>query len=883
MRRSLLPIVACWVLCFVGLGNKDAQAAVKVQLLPLQVFSGDPSAQELRVLLEKVVAVRLQGEEGVEIVYRPEKEIPREGFTEQKARSEAKEAGVAWVIWGSLTQVGRALSLDLRLLKVEGTEAPVSVGVQAQDKDQLLSATDLEVDRLLSRIVQRPKVAQIKVEGNRRIGADSILLKIKTRSGDEYSSTRLQADVREIEKMGYFEDVQVSVQDLKEGKAVTFLVKEKPTIREVLITGNDKIDTDKIREVITIQPQSILNYQALKDATEKIKKLYQEKGFYGAEVSYELKELEANQKGVVFKIQEGNKFWVRSIRFEGNEHFSEKELKKEMKTQEKDWLHWITDSGVLDQETLKQDVERLSDFYYNRGYIRNKVGTPRIETQADSIHIIIPIEEGPVYTVRAIRLEGDLLEEEGAMKAFLSLKEGNPFSREKLRKDMEKLTERYADLGYAYAEVKPLTSIQDAEKTVDVSFRIQQKQKVHIGRIRILGNTRTRDKVIRRELMLAEGDTFSSTALKKSNERLKALKYFEEVNITSSPGATPEVVDLNVEVKEQQTGSFSLGAGYSSVDKIIGVAEIQQSNLFGRGYKVRLRAELGTKRQYYTFTFIDPWLLDTRTSMKFDVYNMDKVYLSFTRSAIGGNLMFTHPLDRFLDRLTGFWGYRAEDVELTDVDRDAALIFKSQKGRHLTSEVLFGLTYDTRDQTLYPSKGTLSSFATEFAGLGGDNQFVKHIISSAHYFPLPWDTVFMARGQFGYAYGWGNKELPVYERFFLGGIDSIRGFKPGGVGPRDPATGDIIGGDTELFFNFEYIFPILKKLELRGVIFYDTGNAFLSGDSGLVDVGSFRHTAGAGIRWYSPFGPLRVELGYNLRPEADEKRIEWAFGMGGSF
>lgn len=883
MRRGFLPLMGCWMFLTAVAVNTQAMAAVRVQLLPLQVFSSEKEAQDLRVLVERVLAARLQGEGGVDVFHRPERQAPPEGFTEEQARKEAQEAGAGWVLWGSLTQVGRALSLDLKLLRVDGAEAPFPVGVQAQDREQLLSATDTEVEKLLSRIVQRPKVVEIKVEGNRRIGADAVLLRVKTRIGDDYSQSRLQADVREIEKMGYFEDVQVNVQDVKDGKAVIFLVKEKPTIREVLITGNDKVDTDKIREVITIQPQSILNYQSLKDALEKIRKLYQEKGFYGAQVSYELKDLEANQKGVIFKIQEGKKFWIKSIRFEGNERFTEKELKKVMKTQEKDWLHWITDSGVLDQEALRQDVERLADFYHNHGYLRNKVGTPRIDTDAEWIYITIPIEEGPVYTVQAIRLEGDLLEDEAAMKATLGLKEGEPFSREKLREDIQKLTERYADLGYAYAEVKPLTRVQDAERTVDVALRIQQKQKVQIGRIRILGNTRTRDKVIRRELMLAEGDTFSSTALKKSNERLKALKYFEEVNITTSPGATPDVVDLNVEVKEQQTGSFSLGAGYSSVDKLIGVAEIQQTNLFGRGYRVRLRAELGTKRQFYTFTFIDPWLLDTRTSMKLDLYNTDRVYLSFTRSAIGGSLLFTHPLERFLDRLTGFWGYRAEDVKLTDVDDDAAFIFKAQKGRHLSSEVLFGLTYDTRDQTLYPSRGNLSSFSTEFAGVGGDNRFLRHVISSAHYFPLFWDTVFMARGQFGYAYGWGNKELPVYERFFLGGIDSIRGFKPGAVGPRDPATGDIIGGDTELFFNFEYIFPILKKLELRGVIFYDTGNAFLSKESGLVDVASFRHTAGAGIRWYSPFGPLRVEVGYNLRPEADEKRIEWAFGMGGSF
>lgn len=883
MNRRVILAVGCLLLWSSWNGRGVAAQPVRVKLLPFQVFSAEKEAGEVKSVVEKVIAARLQSEEGVSVLHEPGLTPPSEGYTEEKAREEGKSSGAGWVIWGTLTQLGRALSLDIRVLKVEGPEKPVAIGVQAQDRDQLVGMVDQEVDKVLSRMVPRPKVVDVKVEGNRRIGTDAIMLRVKTRVGDDYSPSRLQADVREIEKMGYFDDVQVIARDVTGGKAVNFVLKEKPTIREVLITGNEKIDTDKLKEAITIQPQSILNYQALKDAADRMKKLYQEKGFYGAEISYELKDLEGNQKGVVFKVKEGKKFWIKSIKFEGNNSFTEKELKKVMKTKEKDWLFWITDSGVLDQEALRQDLERLSDFYMNHGHLRNKIGTPRIETDVEWIYISIPVEEGPVYKVRNVSLEGDLVEDEASLKSKMTLKEGEPFSREKLRNDVQNLTDRYADMGYAYAEVKPFSNIRDDDKTVDIAIKIQQKQKVRIGRIRIVGNTKTRDKVIRREILLAEGDTFSSTALKKSNERLRALKYFEEVNITTSPGQTPDVVDLNVEVKEQQTGSFSIGAGYSSVDKLIGVAEVQQTNLFGRGYKVRLRAELGTKRQFYTFTFIDPWLLDTRTSMKLDLYNVDRVYVSFTRSAVGGSLIFTRPMDRFLDKLTAFWGYRAEDVKVTDVDEDAALIFKSQKGRHLTSEVILGVTYDTRDQALYPSKGNLSTFSTEFAGLGGDNQFVKHVISSAQYFPFAWDTVFMVRGEFGYAYGWGNKDLPVYERFFLGGINSIRGFKPGAVGPRDPKTGDIVGGDTELFFNVEYIFPILKKLELRGVLFYDTGNAFLVKDSGLVDVGSFRHTAGAGIRWYSPFGPIRVEVGYNLRPEADEKRIEWAFGMGGSF
>ncbi len=861
-----------------------AAPEIRIQLLPIQVFSGERDAEELRLLIERLLVVRIQGEEGVQVVHRPHERAPSEGFSETQARQEAEKIGVRWVVWGSFTQAGRLLSLDLRLLDVQGRGDPVPVFVQASDREQLLSQAEGEVDKILGKILQRKKVVEIRVEGNRRIGADAILLKTKTRVGDEYSPHRLQADIREIDKLAYFEDVQVNVEDVKDGKAVVFAVKEKPTIREILITGNDKIDADKIKESITLQPQGILNYQVLNDSVEKIKKLYQEKGFYGAEASFELKDLEGNQKGVIFRIQEGKKFWIKTINFQGNDHFPAKELKGVMKTKEKDWLHWFTDSGVLDQEALRQDVERLADFYYNNGYLKVRIGAPRVEHDQEWIHVTLGIEEGDAYTIRTIRLEGDLLEAEEVMKASLQIREKECFSRETLRKDVQGLSERYADLGYAYVEVKPATAIQDESKTVDISLRIQQKQKVQIGRIRITGNTKTRDKVIRRELQLGEGDTFNGTALKKSTERLRAVKYFEEVNVTTTPGAVEQIVDVNVEVKEQQTGTFSIGAGYSSVDQLMGIAEVQQNNLFGRGYKVRLKAEVGMKRQYYTFSFIDPWVLDTRWSGRFDAYNQERIYEDYTRSAQGGDILFTRPLEMIMPNLTGTVGYRLEDVEIKDIDANSALIFREQQGRHITSEAVGGLTFDTRDQVLYPSRGSVTNFTTEFAGLGGDNYFVKHIINSAWYFPVKWDTVFMARGEFGYAYGWGGRELPVYERFFLGGLNSIRGFKPGSVGPRDKATGDVVGGDTEVFFNFEYIFPIVKKLELRGVLFYDTGNAFLSTDKqGAFNIANFRHTVGAGIRWYSPLGPLRVEIGYNLKPQFDEKQIEWGFAAGGGF
>jgi outer membrane protein insertion porin family len=877
--RRMILCLSCLLAAFIGSKPMRADAEVSVALLPLEVFSPAPDAQSFRRLVESVAAAALRGEAGVEVVYRPDEPVPAGGYGEQRARDLAQQWGGDWVLWGSLTQAGQLYSVDWRLTPSSGEKPEQSLYVEASSREQLLSKVEREMDKVLSRILERKKILEIRVEGNRRIGKDAILLRTTTRVGDDYSPSGIREDIREIDKLGYFDDVQVHVQDTEKGVIVTFLVKEKPTIREVLVTGNRKIDTKDIEAVITLQPGGILNYQALQDTVEKIDKLYQEKGYFAADVSYELKDLEGNQKGVVIRIDEGKKFWIKSIEFEGNEHFSDKELKKVMETKEKTWLSFIFGTGVLDQETLRQDVERISAYYYNHGYLRNRIGTPKIDKGDEWIYITIGVEEGDVYTVRSIDLEGDLLEDEELMKASLATREGEAFNRDQLRQDILKLTERYSDLGYAYVDIKPETKINEQDKTVGIDLSIARHEKVQIGRIRIVGNTKTRDKVIRRELQLAEGETFSSTALKESSDRLRALKYFEEVNITTSEGPSPKVMDLNVEVKEQQTGTFSLGAGYSSVDQLVGVAEIQQSNLFGLGYKVRLRAEVGSKKQFYDFSFLDPWFLDTRTSARLDLYNTEREYIDYTRASTGGDVLFSFPLDRYLPELVGTLGYRYESVDVLDVDEDASVIFKQAKGRSSTSELLSGLTLDLRDNLLYPSSGNFSQLTLDVAGFGGDNYFFKNILTSAQYFPLIWDTVFMARGEIGFGWGYYDHDLPVFERFFLGGLHSLRGFEAGSVGPRDPETGDVIGGDKELFFNFEYIFPVWKKMELRGVLFYDTGNAYL----GPIDITDFRHAVGGGSRWNSPFGPIRIEVGYNLFPKADEDSYEFAFGMGGAF
>jgi outer membrane protein insertion porin family len=878
MKRFWVCFMAVSVVCTSAPKEIRAAAQASIRILPLKVFSEEPEAEELRTVLEGFMAARLMAEGELRVVHSPEESAPPEGFTQDQALQLGRTVDVQWVLWGSVTQIGRLLSLDLRLLDVREAGEPISLYAQAMNRDELLAQSEKEIDKVLTSVLGLKEVVEIRVEGNRRIGKDAILLRTKTRVGDGYSAYRLKEDIREIDQMGYFEDVQVSTEDVPEGKVVIFRVSEKPTLREIVVTGNKEIDTEDIEEVITLQPQSIINYEVLSDTVEKIKKLYQEKGYYAAEVTYDLKDLEGNQKALIFHIQEGKKFWVKKITFEGNKYVSDKKLKKAMETKEKDWLHLLTNSGVLDKETLNQDVERLAAYYYDHGFLKAQIGTPRIETGEGWIYITIAVSEGEPFTVSSVQFQGDVLLEEQILRKLMEVKEGDPFNRDALRKDIMRLTDVYADMGYAYAEINPDSDINDQEKTIGIILNFKKNQKVYIGRVRILGNTKTRDKVIRRELVLSEGDTFSSTALKNCTERLKAMDYFEEVNVTSTPGAKEDIVDLNVEVKEKQTGSFSLGAGYSTVDGIVGVGEIQQNNLFGRGYKVRLKAEIGQKRQFFDLGFLDPWFLDTRWSMRTDAYNLEREYVEYTRAALGGNLMFTHPLDMILRGMYGTIGYRIEDVEVKDVDEQAAEIYKLSEGRFLTSELIGALVYDTRNNPLYPSRGTYTDLTGFFAGLGGDSEFVKGILSSAYYIPFKWGTVFMARGEIGYGVGYGGTDLPVYERFFLGGINTLRGFEAGEVGPIDPETGQVVGGDKELFFNFEYIFPIVKKLELRGVVFYDTGNAFL----GDIDISEFRQDVGVGVRWYSPFGPIRVEIGWNVDPLPGEDDFQWGFGMGGS-
>jgi outer membrane protein insertion porin family len=430
--------------------------------------------------------------------------------------------------------------------------------------------------------------------------------------------------------------------------------------------------------------------------------------------------------------------------------------------------------------------------------------------------------------------------------------------------------------GYAYAEINPKTVTKDAEQKVDITYDIKKGSLVYFNRINVTGNTKTRDKVIRRQLDFTEGDLYNSDKLKSSYAKLNRLRYFEEVNFQTAKGPEENLTDINIGVKERPTGMFSIGAGYSGQDGAMLMAQISQQNLFGRGQSLTLQGALGTESSTIDLSFTEPYLFDLPLWMKADVWKMTREYDSYNLDSTGFGVTFGYPI---WEKVIGYVGYKLASNDVTDVLSTASQTIKDQEGTTTQSGILTSLGRDTTDDSIFPTTGSRNRLAADFYGgpFGGDVSLAKYNTSSTFFFKVPpfnEDLVFSPRVRLGYIQPFEGKEIPVYERYVLGGINSIRGLKD--VGPRDPVTGDVLGGTTMLLFNFELVFPLVKNAGMKGVVFFDTGNAW----NYEYDLGDMRKTCGAGIRWYSPIGPLRLEWGYVLDRQDGEPAYRWDFTIG---
>lgn len=724
------------------------------------------------------------------------------------------------------------------------------------------------------------RIARIQVLGNEKIESPAILDQIKSKVGEPLSASTLREDIKRIYAMGYFTDVQVDVKETAEGDLITFMVVEKPSIGRIVITGNKEVETSKIQEKVDIRLHSIVNTDQIQKVIEEINKLYVSKGYHGAEVSYRMEPMEKNEVLLEITIKEGKKAWIRKIVFKGNEHIGSRKLRGRMKTKKRTPLSLITGTGYLDEDLLNNDIDALRGFYYDKGFLRVRIEKPRILVgkKGKSITIEITIHEGPRFVTEAISFRGDILTTEKDLFKVLKTKTGKVYRNTVVQRDLLKLRELYADEGYANADVHPIVRLDDERHTVSLTFEIDKGQKVYFERIKIVGNVKTRDQVIRRELRFSEGDLYTASGLKRSRQRLKTTGYFKEVDFKTSRGSSEDKLNLDVEVEEAPTGSVSVGAGFSTKDQFVVDGAISERNFLGLGYKTYLNATLGGDTTEFKFGFTDPWLLGHPVSGGIDLYaTQETFFTSYSTKVRGGRLTFGKELGEYLK---GNLTYTYERTDVFDVAENASRFVKEQEGERDSSILGIDLSVDTRDDFFFPTRGGLHDFRADNSGgpLGGDNNFYRFAGDFQYYVPLLWEFVGHGRLLLGTIQGYGGDEVPIWERFYVGGVRTIRGFDYGEASPEDE-NGEIIGAKNEAVVNFELLFPLSKEMGLRGVAFLDVGKGFDS----TADLFPLRAGAGVGIRWLTPLGPFRMDYGFNLGPQDDEIRGRLHFFIGAPF
>lgn len=786
-----------------------------------------------------------------------------------------------YLVTGSLTRLGNRLSLDLTVQPTADPGGAHTLFKEIAGEEALAAAVGELADQVKIFVNRRLHIAAIGVAGNSRIDTGAIRQRIATKVGAPYDLAPLRADLKEIFRMGYFNDIRIEAAETPLGWEITFRVEEKPVIGKINIVGNKEKKEEDIRAAIKVKSNSIINDGEIRASIINIRNLYREDGFYECQVETVRKDTGRGRIELTFTITEGAKVFIRKIGFAGNNSFPAAKLEDVISTSEKGWLSFITDSGLLNKKKLEDDAARLAAFYHNSGFADAKVGDPEVVQQEDGFYVYFNIEEGERYQCGAIDLTGDLIDTKANLLAKLTVGKEEFFSRKVMREDIIRLTDLYADKGYAFAEITPRLDKDPVKKQVNLTLQIDQGKLIHVNRINIKGNTRTRDKVIRRDIELAENGVFSASELKTSHQQLQRLEFFEDVNISPEPTVDETLLDINVEVKEKPTGKFSIGAGYSSVDHLTFMGEVSENNLLGRGQRLALQANVSGTSNQFNIDFTEPHLFDSKLLVGFNVYRWKREYDDYTKNSSGGAARLGYPVwNKWMFNLS--YGYDNTSLEEVNLLTASQEIIDSMD-YHITSAVKTGLSRDSRDRIYAAHTGSLHSLTLKYAGgpLGGDNSFTKLEGSTGWFLPVSKTTTFHSQLALGQIFGNDQGHLPVFEKFYLGGINTVRGFDSGKISPIDPSTGNRVGGDKMWYANLEYIVPIIKEQGVLGVVFCDLGNVYGTDESWQFS--RYKIAAGAGVRWLSPMGPLRLEWGHNLDPVGDEDKSNWEFSIGGNF
>ncbi len=787
--------------------------------------------------------------------------------------------GRARTLAGLVAAAGVALCGPARGQEAPGTpETPPEAAAQPSQAEEV-------------RAPEGPVVQAVRFEGLQRFDLETARRTVGSREGEPLDRAQVSRDLQALYRTGAFQDVTALSRPAREGVVLVFRVLEHPAVDRVLLVGNEEVGEDDLKKKITVRSAAILDLRQVERTVEALRDHYVGEGYFLAEVDYELRRKEGNLVDVVFVVREHAKVKVSRIEFVGNEHVPADEIKAVMQTREGSLFGFLTGQGMFSPTLFEADVQNIQYFYNTKGYAEVRVDPPVVMLSRDRrfIAISITVHEGPQYTVGKVDIEGDPLLPKEELMGRLSLRTGDVFNLLNAQADARMLADMAKDQGYAFATVSNLPVFHREQRVLDFTYLVQKGEKARFGRIEVVGNEQTRDWTIRRELRFYEGDWYSETSQRESEARIRRLGFFEKVEIKPKPGREPGEVDVTVEVKERRTGAFSVGAGVSSVENFMFQAQIAKQNFMGRGQTLSVQAIFSSLRTIYQLSFDEPYLFDTNWTFGLELYNYEYLYYNFTKKTRGVGVTLGR---RITDEFGVSTTYRVEGVDVSSGGQrdvtDIPVAHLYDKG--VLSSLTATAWYDSLDDRMFPTRGNFSSLSLEWASseIGSHFEYLRFLARSRQYFPFVLGSVLKVAGTYGYIGNPKGGGVPLGERFYVGGIFTVRGFERFSLGPRlsvgaarDPGASLMpftIGGNKELYFNAEVEFPIFMPVGIRGVVFFDAGNAF--DDHEQVDPMKLRTSVGFGIRWWSPMGPLRFEWGFPLRPRSGEPPMVFEFTIG---
>ena len=735
-------------------------------------------------------------------------------------------------------------------------------------------------------------VRAIDVEGNQRIEADTVRSYMLLQAGDTFDADRLDRSLRSLFATGLFRDVSIT----RDGDRIRVAVVENPLVNRVAFEGNRRINDDTIRPEVTLRPRAVFTPQVAQADQQRILDLYARRGRFATRVEPKIIELDQNRVDVVFEITEGDTALVSRINFVGNTAFSDSRLKDVIATREQAWYRILASSDIYDPERLTFDRELLRRYYLRSGYadVQVTAATAELAPDRSGFFVTYTIDEGVRYRTGRVELTSTLRGVDPArLRRIVPFVQGDWYDGDAIERAVERISDEAAIAGAPFVQVQPRVTRDREARTVDITFEVTEGERTFVDRIDITGNTRTQDRVIRREFRLAEGDPFSAAQVRRSRQRIRDLGYFGNVDISSAPGSRADRVVLTTSVTERPTGEISLGGGFSTDAGFLTDFGIRERNFLGRGIDARLQALIAERRRQLDFSVTDPSFLDRNLAVGVDLFHIQRNLLqiaSYSERRTGGVLRAGF---EYNERLRQSVSYSLVDRDVFDVQADASRFIREQSGRTLLSQVSQTLTYDVRDSRIEPRSGYVLRFGSDLAGLGGDVNYVRLRVDGALFVPLErifgdQDYVLAFQGGVGWLRPYGGKDERIIDRFFLGG-DNLRGFALAGAGPRDvdsptrdPLGGRVIWTQTS---EFRFPLPVPQELGLLGRAFVDVGALFdtpVTG-AGVRDDSKPRVGAGVGVSWRTPVGLINIDVGQPIVRQSYDRTQLIRFGFGTRF